>query len=116
MIVPKNTLITFFTLGFIFSQLTGAPIHTSAGESTQAFALITQSKTDPAPPSIIPQPVQMLVRNGSFSIQPDTQIIAGGEAEPEAEKLINTLAPGDGLSLRTTQRSLTREKRNRPID
>ncbi len=99
MIVPKNTLIAFFTLGFIFSQLAGAPIHTSAGESTQAFALITQSKTDPAPPSIIPQPVQMLVRNGSFSIQPDTQIIAGGEAAPEAEKLINTLAPAMGFRL-----------------
>ena len=50
-------------------------------------------------PAIIPQPVDMKVDAGGFTITPRTAVIATGEAAAEAQKLIAALAPAMGFRL-----------------
>ncbi len=81
MTFSRITSITFSVMGIFFSLL------------------IVGSKLVAATPSIIPQPVQLTVNKGSFQLQSDTQIVARGEARPEAQKLIGMLAPAMGFNL-----------------
>jgi hexosaminidase len=53
----------------------------------------------PSMPRIIPQPVDIQPRAGSFTIGEGTRVAARGEAAEEARKLIDTLAPAMGFGL-----------------
>ena len=50
-------------------------------------------------PAIIPQPVDVKVNEGVFTITPRTTVIARGQAAPEAQQLIEALAPPMGFRL-----------------
>jgi alpha-N-acetylglucosaminidase len=58
-------------------------------------------------PSIIPLPVLLECRDGSFTITPSTCVVAEGPAAPEAAKLIDALAPALGYRLKLVQDSPT---------
>jgi hexosaminidase len=66
-----------------------------------AFGLLCSVALAKTPSSsIIPQPVEMKVREGVFRITSDTKVIAEGKAAAEATKLIDALAPAMGFRLR----------------
>ena len=90
MTLSRFNSITFIPLGIYFSLLIAGP----------GFVFAGQSMAGPALPSIVPQPVKLLIHNGVFRIQSDTQIIARDEAAPEADKLIDALAPAAGFRLK----------------
>jgi hexosaminidase len=50
-------------------------------------------------PSIIPQPVKMAIQDDYFQISSDTCVAATGDAQQEATKLIDFLAPAMGFRL-----------------
>jgi hexosaminidase len=58
--------------------------------------------------SVIPQPVSMEVNDGYFEIGPDTRVVAENEAEAEAAKLIDALAPAMGFELNIADASQRR--------
>ncbi len=51
------------------------------------------------PPSLIPRPLSMQSREGSFRITATTTVFAAGGAEGEAKKLIDALAPAIDLKM-----------------
>ncbi len=50
--------------------------------------------------SVIPRPVSVELRHGSFAITPSTLVVAENDADAEASKLIHALAPAMGSRLR----------------
>jgi len=59
----------------------------------------------PETASLIPQPVSIRNLEGYFTITSSTQVVAGKEAEAEALKLIDALAPAMGFRLELVTRS-----------
>jgi hexosaminidase len=56
--------------------------------------------TTPGAVSIVPQPMKMQVGEGVFTLEPETLIVAGGEAQSVGEYLADTLAPATGYKLK----------------
>ena len=57
--------------------------------------------------SVVPVPVSVEHRDGSFLIEPSTQVVAEDSAAAEASKLIAALAPAMGYRLRLANDSRT---------
>jgi hexosaminidase len=69
--------------------------------------LVTMLSQANETPSIIPLPVSLECRDGSFTITPSTRVVAEGPAASEATKLIDALAPALGYRLKLVQDSPT---------
>ena len=59
----------------------------------------SRAAEDPAPISIVPQPVDVIRGTGAFVIDPKTRVVAGGPAAVEAKMLVEYLAPALGYRL-----------------
>jgi len=64
-----------------------------------------RADTNRAPVNVVPQPVSVEERDGSFVIMPSTRIVAGAGAAAEASQLMDALEPGMGYRLRPLVRS-----------
>jgi len=68
--------------------------------TTTFLVLCSFARAEEVTPAIIPQPVEMTVRDGAFRIRPETSVVAGRDAAAEAAKLIDALAPAMGFRLK----------------
>jgi hexosaminidase len=59
--------------------------------------------------NIIPLPVSIEPRDGSFLITPSTRVVAEGSAATEATKLVEALAPAMGYRLKQVANSTTKD-------
>jgi len=50
--------------------------------------------------AVIPQPAEMVVEDGSFSVTSSTTVVGTGKAKEEADKLVDALAPAMGFRLK----------------
>ena len=53
-----------------------------------------------AKPVVVPQPVEMVEKQGEFTISNQTQVVANSRSANEARKLIDALAPAMGFELK----------------
>ena len=65
--------------------------------------LVSVGCTGDAEVNIIPQPVEMTVKNGVFKLTGDTVIVAEEQAYTLAEQLTQTLEPATGYTLNVTK-------------
>jgi len=63
------------------------------------WAIVATCEASEAP-SVIPLPVSMEQRDGSFALTPSTCVVAEGPAASEAAKLVDALAPAVGYRLK----------------
>ncbi|NQV31937.1 MAG: beta-N-acetylhexosaminidase [Phycisphaeraceae bacterium] len=64
------------------------------------LAIMLIAEAAMAVPLIIPQPVEMKISQGTFTVRTWTRVVASGEAVVEAQKLINLMAPALGYPLK----------------